>query len=107
MNRLKIAGFSLTLTGALLLQGCGGGGGSGSNGIASSVSTSVSSSLSSVASSSSSSKPVASAAEAQLGIENLSPDSGIAAANTLAAEDFSPENTQASTVLAAGDLSPP
>lgn len=112
MNPLRIAGFSLTLTGVLLLQGCGGGGrNSGSNGGASSVSSSSSSSFASssnsLVSSSSSSTSSVSVAEAQLGAENLSPDSGIAAANTLAVEDFSPENTQATTTLAAGDLSPP
>ena len=111
MNPLKIAGFSLTLTGALLLQGCGGGGSSGSNGVASSVSTSsassVASSVSSVAASnSSSSASSVSIAEAQLGAENLSPDSGITAVNTLATEDLSPENTQLSAVLATGDLTP-
>lgn len=110
MNPLKIAGFSLTLTGALLLQGCGGGGSGGSSGVATSVSTSsassVASSVSSVASSSSSSTSSVSVAEAQLGAENLSPDSGITAANTLAAEDHSPENVQASVALNTGDMSP-
>ena len=108
MNPLKIAGFSLTLTGVLLLQGCGGS--SGTNSASSSASiistSSVTSSASNVTSSSSSTAPSVSVAETKLGADLLSPDSGIAAANTLVAEYISPENSQASTALVDGDLPP-
>ncbi len=109
MSLFKIAGSSLTLTAVLLLQGCGG---NGSKSVATSVSSrsvnSVASSMASSQASSSSSSVTSSVsvAEAQLGAENLSPDTGIATANTLAAGDFSPEQAQAGTTISTGDLPP-
>ncbi len=109
MRAIKIAWCGLTLTGLLLLQGCGGGGGvsKDTSTPTSSTASSSSSSVASVSSASSVSSSVASvsAAETHLGTDNLPPDSGVAAAATLAAEYLSPENAQASA-LASEDLAP-
>lgn len=106
MRNLSIVCYGMALAVLLLLQGCGGGSGNGKSESSASSSTASVSSVASSASSSSSSSASMSAAEIHLGAGNLPPDSGIAAASALGAEDFSPENTQASAELEEDNFSP-
>lgn len=89
MRTLKTAGYALTMTGLLLMGGCGGG---GSKGVP--------------ASSTPPTTPTTSAAETHLGAANLSPDSGIAAASALASENFSPEDTRNAASIGSENMAP-
>lgn len=90
MRSSKIGWCGLAMTGLLLAGGCGGGGSKGAPAASPTTPTT----------------PTTNAAETQLGAASLSPDSGIAAATALTAEDFSPEDTRNQATLGSENLAP-
>lgn len=90
MNMTRKYGFGLLIAVVMTSSGCGGGGGGGGSKTVTPTTPTTGTN----------------AAEMQLGADNLPPDSGVAAAASLANEDFSPEDARNTNTLESAARAP-